>query len=168
VFCIGGPFGHAQSVIDRADDVIRLSSCVLNHQVRAEGQSQLEILRKQLVDWDMLQFNLQHVTCRSPTSCCWSSCTADTISYKDRSITIEGVNIRSQGEEQRVHVTIYVYNHPASSRSKPMRYEARYVPVAAQESRNTSPYCTHTHTQRLHAHTVQTGAPAPPAELLDT
>lgn len=33
VWCIGGPFGHAQSVIDRADDVIKLSTLVLNHQV---------------------------------------------------------------------------------------------------------------------------------------
>lgn len=33
VWCIGGPFGHSQAVVDRADDVIRLSNLVLNHQV---------------------------------------------------------------------------------------------------------------------------------------
>ncbi len=33
VWCIGGPFGHSQAVVDRADDVVRLSTLVLNHQV---------------------------------------------------------------------------------------------------------------------------------------
>ena len=33
VFCIGGPFGHAPAVRARGNDVIRLSRCVLNHQV---------------------------------------------------------------------------------------------------------------------------------------
>jgi 23S rRNA (pseudouridine1915-N3)-methyltransferase len=33
VFAIGGPYGHAPEVRDRADDVVRLSSCVLNHAV---------------------------------------------------------------------------------------------------------------------------------------
>lgn len=33
VCCIGGPFGFSQAVIDRADDVIKLSNMVLNHQV---------------------------------------------------------------------------------------------------------------------------------------
>lgn len=32
-FCIGGPFGHADAVRARANDTIKLSSCVLNHQV---------------------------------------------------------------------------------------------------------------------------------------
>ena len=33
VFCIGGPFGHAPAVRERGDDTLRLSNCVLNHQV---------------------------------------------------------------------------------------------------------------------------------------
>ena len=33
VFAIGGPFGHGAAARARADDAIRLSSCVLNHQV---------------------------------------------------------------------------------------------------------------------------------------
>lgn len=33
VFCIGGPFGHSQEVRARADDQVRLSTMVLNHQV---------------------------------------------------------------------------------------------------------------------------------------
>lgn len=33
VFAIGGPFGHGQEVRQRADESIRLSSMVLNHQV---------------------------------------------------------------------------------------------------------------------------------------
>jgi 23S rRNA (pseudouridine1915-N3)-methyltransferase len=33
VFCIGGPFGHAPAVRERANDTIRLSKMVLNHQV---------------------------------------------------------------------------------------------------------------------------------------
>lgn len=32
-FVVGGPFGHGQAVVDRADDSVRLSSMVLNHQV---------------------------------------------------------------------------------------------------------------------------------------
>jgi 23S rRNA (pseudouridine1915-N3)-methyltransferase len=33
VFAIGGPYGHAPEVRERADDVVKLSSCVLNHAV---------------------------------------------------------------------------------------------------------------------------------------
>jgi 23S rRNA (pseudouridine1915-N3)-methyltransferase len=33
VFCIGGPYGHGDAVRQRADDTIRLSRLVLNHQV---------------------------------------------------------------------------------------------------------------------------------------
>lgn len=33
VFAIGGPYGHPPAVRERADDVVRLSSCVLNHAV---------------------------------------------------------------------------------------------------------------------------------------
>lgn len=33
LFCIGGPYGHTEAVRDRADQVIRLSDLVLNHQV---------------------------------------------------------------------------------------------------------------------------------------
>ena len=33
VFAIGGPFGHGSVVVDRADESIRLSDCVLNHSV---------------------------------------------------------------------------------------------------------------------------------------
>jgi 23S rRNA (pseudouridine1915-N3)-methyltransferase len=33
VFAIGGPFGHGPAVRARADDAIRVSSLVLNHQV---------------------------------------------------------------------------------------------------------------------------------------
>uniref|UniRef100_A0A7S3VR79 RNA methyltransferase n=1 Tax=Dunaliella tertiolecta TaxID=3047 RepID=A0A7S3VR79_DUNTE len=33
VFCIGGPYGHSESVRMRADETISLSSLVLNHQV---------------------------------------------------------------------------------------------------------------------------------------
>lgn len=33
VFAIGGPYGHAEEVRVRADRVVRLSACVLNHQV---------------------------------------------------------------------------------------------------------------------------------------
>ncbi len=32
-FCIGGPYGHSEAVRARADDTVRLSSLVLNHQV---------------------------------------------------------------------------------------------------------------------------------------
>ena len=32
-FCIGGPFGHHADVRTRADVVLSLSKCVLNHQV---------------------------------------------------------------------------------------------------------------------------------------
>jgi 23S rRNA (pseudouridine1915-N3)-methyltransferase len=33
VFAIGGPYGHSKEVRERADDVIRLSSLVLNHEI---------------------------------------------------------------------------------------------------------------------------------------
>lgn len=33
VFAIGGPYGHAPDVREKAHDVIKLSSCVLNHSV---------------------------------------------------------------------------------------------------------------------------------------
>jgi len=33
VFAVGGPFGHGPQMRERANDVIRLSGCVLNHQV---------------------------------------------------------------------------------------------------------------------------------------
>lgn len=33
VFIVGGPFGHGPAVVERADDTIRLSRMVLNHQV---------------------------------------------------------------------------------------------------------------------------------------
>lgn len=33
VFIVGGPFGLADTVRQRADAVLRLSDCVLNHQV---------------------------------------------------------------------------------------------------------------------------------------
>jgi 23S rRNA (pseudouridine1915-N3)-methyltransferase len=33
VFCIGGPYGHGDAVRERANDTIRLSKLVLNHQV---------------------------------------------------------------------------------------------------------------------------------------
>lgn len=36
-FCIGGPFGHGPAVRARADDSIRLSRLVLNHQVGGVG-----------------------------------------------------------------------------------------------------------------------------------
>jgi 23S rRNA pseudoU1915 N3-methylase RlmH len=32
-FCIGGPFGHSAAMRARADDSVRLSKMVLNHQV---------------------------------------------------------------------------------------------------------------------------------------
>lgn len=32
-FVVGGPYGHGAAVMARADDTLRLSSCVLNHQV---------------------------------------------------------------------------------------------------------------------------------------
>lgn len=34
-FCIGGPHGHSDAVRARADETVRLSSMVLNHQVAA-------------------------------------------------------------------------------------------------------------------------------------
>lgn len=34
VFCIGGPHGHSEAVQKRANVTLRLSACVLNHQVR--------------------------------------------------------------------------------------------------------------------------------------
>ena len=34
-FCIGGPHGHGSDVRKRADLMLRLSGCVLNHQVSA-------------------------------------------------------------------------------------------------------------------------------------
>lgn len=36
-FCIGGPYGHSDAVRGRADRMIRLSSMVLNHQVRPQN-----------------------------------------------------------------------------------------------------------------------------------
>jgi 23S rRNA (pseudouridine1915-N3)-methyltransferase len=33
VFVLGGPFGHGKDVIDRANESLRLSKMVLNHQV---------------------------------------------------------------------------------------------------------------------------------------
>jgi len=33
VFALGGPYGHGAAVRARADDTIRLSACVLNHQL---------------------------------------------------------------------------------------------------------------------------------------
>jgi 23S rRNA (pseudouridine1915-N3)-methyltransferase len=33
IFCIGGPYGLTEEVRSRADVCIRLSDCVLNHQV---------------------------------------------------------------------------------------------------------------------------------------
>jgi 23S rRNA (pseudouridine1915-N3)-methyltransferase len=33
VFCIGGPYGHTDEVRARADRVVSLSNCILNHQV---------------------------------------------------------------------------------------------------------------------------------------
>lgn len=35
-FVVGGPFGHGPAVVNRANDSIRLSKMVLNHQVRVE------------------------------------------------------------------------------------------------------------------------------------
>jgi len=35
-FVVGGPFGHGPAVVERANDSIRLSRMVLNHQVRNE------------------------------------------------------------------------------------------------------------------------------------
>lgn len=32
-FAIGGPYGHSEEVRQKADDVLKLSSCVLNHSV---------------------------------------------------------------------------------------------------------------------------------------
>lgn len=32
-WCIGGPYGHSDAVRQRADAVVSLSGCVLNHQV---------------------------------------------------------------------------------------------------------------------------------------
>ena len=37
VFCIGGPYGHSDAVRARADLTLRLSACVLNHQVPASS-----------------------------------------------------------------------------------------------------------------------------------
>lgn len=34
VFAIGGPYGHSEAVRARGDMTLRLSACVLNHQVR--------------------------------------------------------------------------------------------------------------------------------------
>ena len=34
VFAIGGPYGHSEAVKARGDMTLRLSTCVLNHQVR--------------------------------------------------------------------------------------------------------------------------------------
>jgi len=90
VVCIGRPFGHAQSVINCADDVIRLSSCVLNHQVRAEG---LPIAAGFFTE---TAGRLGHATVQPPTcnmqvanivllEQLYRGC----ISYKDRSIIIE-------------------------------------------------------------------------------
>lgn len=33
-FCIGGPFGHGDAMRERANDSIKLSTLVLNHQAR--------------------------------------------------------------------------------------------------------------------------------------
>ena len=33
VFCLGGPYGHSEAVRARGDVTLRLSACVLNHQV---------------------------------------------------------------------------------------------------------------------------------------
>ena len=33
VFCVGGPYGHSNEVRSRANEIIKLSDMVLNHQV---------------------------------------------------------------------------------------------------------------------------------------
>lgn len=33
VFCVGGPYGHSKEVRSRANETIKLSDMVLNHQV---------------------------------------------------------------------------------------------------------------------------------------
>lgn len=35
VFCIGGPYGHGMDVRSRANETMKLSDMVLNHQVSA-------------------------------------------------------------------------------------------------------------------------------------
>ena len=54
-FAIGGPHGHAPAVRERADDVVRLSSCVLNHSV-----ARLVLLEQLFRGWTILRGEPYH------------------------------------------------------------------------------------------------------------
>lgn len=43
IFGIGGPYGHSSDVRSRADEMVKLSDMVLNHQVRLMGASLCQV-----------------------------------------------------------------------------------------------------------------------------
>ena len=55
IFAIGGPYGHAPEVRQRADDVVRLSSCVLNHSV-----ARIVLLEQLYRGWTILRGEPYH------------------------------------------------------------------------------------------------------------
>ena len=55
VFCIGGPYGHSMDVRSRANETMKLSDMVLNHQVSAWLHTRSVCLRSK-----------QHVPCAVP------------------------------------------------------------------------------------------------------
>eukprot|EP00899_Mesostigma_viride_P018832 jgi/Mesvir1/26950/Mv20670-RA.1 len=55
IFCIGGPFGHGNRVKGRANDQIRLSSMVLNHEV-----ARIVLLEQVYRAWTILKGQAYH------------------------------------------------------------------------------------------------------------
>lgn len=55
VFAIGGPFGHGTAVRERADDSVKLSRCVLNHQV-----ARIVLLEQVYRAWSILDGSSYH------------------------------------------------------------------------------------------------------------
>ena len=56
-FCIGGPHGHSSEVRKRADSMLRLSGCVLNHQVSTCLPLHLQWLKSTV----RLGFDIRHL-----------------------------------------------------------------------------------------------------------
>ena len=50
-FCIGGPHGHSSDVRERADSMLRLSGCVLNHQVSTCMPAALTMSEEHYTAW---------------------------------------------------------------------------------------------------------------------
>ncbi|KAK9832538.1 hypothetical protein WJX81_007263 [Elliptochloris bilobata] len=54
-FCIGGPHGHSEAVRERADVTVRLSACVLNHEV-----ARIVLLEQLYRGWTILRGEPYH------------------------------------------------------------------------------------------------------------